>query len=104
MTSEVSIAVAVVFGGGVLVAGVQALPPLTSWESPVTQKYGPVTDWLDGAPSEFAYCQQRLPGIDCGCFADKAEQILRNNRPEVTGWSYANRMDLALNQTTNACR
>ncbi len=104
MSTEISIAIAVFLGGGALVAGVQALPPLTNWEVPVTPKDTQAVDWLDGAPTEFAYCQQRLRGVDCGCFADKAGQILGDTRPQAMGWSYANKMDLALNQSARACR
>jgi hypothetical protein len=104
MTSEAAIALAVLLGGGVLVASVQLLPPLTSWEAPEARKAGQGTDWLDGAESEHAYCTARLPGVNCACFADKAGEILRDDSQRFAGWAYADKLDLALAQATDSCR
>jgi hypothetical protein len=104
MTSETAIALAVLLGGGALVVGVQMLPPLTSWEAPAQGQVRSGTDWLDGAPSEYAFCAARLPGVNCTCFADKSSQILRDDNPRFVGWQYADKMDLALAQAVDACR
>ncbi|MBP0481699.1 hypothetical protein [Sagittula salina] len=102
---------------GALVAGVQYLPPLTQPDAstfPEFQQYRPV----DGTPGLIeardsggrsvivnpgAYCQAELSGVDCGCFRETANQVLRSRKPRVSGWRYADDWELALAQAKASC-
>ena len=116
-TTNVVSVLTVVTTSGALVAGAQFLPPLTQPDAdsfPEFQHYAP----LDGEganvakrkgpvpfyPSEArAFCQGQLDGVNCGCFADKASHIMQSRKPEVAGWSYEDKWELARSQASNSC-
>lgn len=52
-------------------------------------------------PSDF--CASAMTGVDCGCFAQKAGEILSNNKKRVVGYAYANPIELAISQGQEGC-
>ncbi|WGW05739.1 hypothetical protein [Tropicibacter oceani] len=102
MTSELTIALAVLFGGSLFVAGVSRVAPLTSWETPREIKESPELSGF-GSDGGYGHCRAQLPGVDCACFSQKASQILAETNERALGWSYADRWDLARTQATAAC-
>ncbi len=102
MTSEVSIALAVLFGGGLFIAGVSRVAPLTAWESPVPTRQ--ISEKHEAAKDGgYAHCRAELSGVDCECFSQKASQILQEDNQQIAGWTYADKWDLAKSQATAAC-
>ena len=102
MTSETSIALAVFFGGALIVAGASLFPPLDAWETP----QAPAESDLPAGVADdggYAYCRKALTGVNCTCFADKAVHILSRTERQLPGWTYADRWDLARSQARNAC-
>lgn len=100
MATETTAALVILLSAGTLVAAVQLLPPLTSYEPPVNQKNRAGEFVVD----EYAYCRANLPGMDCGCFAERAVQVMEEDSPKVQGWSYADKWDLALTQAGDTCQ
>lgn len=85
---------------GALVAAAHTLPPLTQPGSPINFKNG-----HDSAanfdPTE--YCQNSMSGVNCACFAQKAAQVLAQDRERVSGFAYADQVDLAVAQGEDSC-
>ncbi|QRF65726.1 hypothetical protein [Ponticoccus alexandrii] len=100
MPSEAATALAILAASGAAVGAVQFLPPLTAYEAPMGRKDAQGRARLD----ELSYCRANLPGVDCGCFAQKAMQVMAQDSARVRGWSYTDRWDLALSQAADSCR
>lgn len=99
MPSETGIAFGILLSAGALVAVVQLLPPLTSYEPPVNSKNRQGEYIVD----EYAWCDENMPGMDCGCFAARAREVMSEDSPRVQGWSYADKWQLALSQAGDNC-
>ncbi len=52
---------------------------------------------------ERAHCEAFGDGADCACFAKTAGYILSHDQPEVYGFNYADRQDLARDQASSDC-
>ncbi|MEN9062089.1 hypothetical protein [Ponticoccus litoralis] len=100
MPSETATALAILAASGAAVGAVQFLPPLTAYEAPLGRKDAQGRTVLD----ELSYCRATLPGVDCGCFAQKAVQIMAQDTPRIKGWTYADPRALALSQAADRCR
>ncbi|MFW2542200.1 hypothetical protein ACN2XU_06135 [Primorskyibacter sp. 2E107] len=102
MSIETSIVLAIFLGGGLFVTAVAQFKPLTSWEAPVDTLQ---TRSLPEAAKDggYAMCQASMPGVDCACFAQKATQVLMEDRPRASGWSYADQWELARAQASDSC-
>lgn len=90
----------VLFVCGGLVASVQFLPPLTASDEPLV--------FMPGRPEvanfdPIQYCQSNLSGVSCDCFAQKAAQVLSEANARVTGFDYADPIDLAVLQGSQNC-
>ncbi|MEQ5868361.1 hypothetical protein J4E08_00445 [Sagittula sp. NFXS13] len=117
-TNAIAIVAGLLFTGA-LVVGVQFMPPLTQADPegfPAFQKYRPLGGDGQGLieasngrgggaiidPGQ--YCRETLSGVNCGCFREKAVQVLSARRPRAAGWHYANDWDLATSQAAADCR
>lgn len=87
-------------GVGTVVAGVSQLPPLTEGRLPPSvAPYG-----VESAPTDTRlYCRDTLTGVDCACFAQKADEILESPYQPVQGLTYADRWELARDQAESGC-
>lgn len=102
MATETTIALAMFFGGSLFVAGVAQFKPLTAWEAPLdTAHIENISD--EAKDGGYGMCLASMPGMDCGCFAQKARQVLREDRPKVSGWRYADQWELAKVQASDSC-
>lgn len=107
------------FTTGALVVGVQFLPPLTTSDPasfPEFQRYRTLDgddrvllEAQDSAgrstiinPQQF--CREELPGVNCGCFVQRAARVMSSGNPRASGWRYANDWELAKTQAANDCR
>ena len=52
---------------------------------------------------ERSHCEAFNNGEDCACYAQTAGYILSHNEPQVQGFHYADRKDLARNQAASNC-
>jgi hypothetical protein len=98
MPSESALALTIVIGSAAAIGAVQFLPPLTA-----PGGAGPPAVVAQARRSQ-DFCQRSLTGVDCGCFAQKAAEVMAEDRPRAGGWSYADRWQLALAQGSAACR
>ncbi|MBV6636178.1 MAG: hypothetical protein KI788_09765 [Mameliella sp.] len=84
-----------------LVVGVNQLPPLTEGGLP---RSGPPPFGAASAPADpVGWCRANLPGVDCGCFAQKADKVMNARHEPLQGVAYVNRWDLALAQADKGC-
>ncbi|WP_299925679.1 hypothetical protein [uncultured Pelagimonas sp.] len=83
-----------------IVAGAQTLPALTepSVSSSAVAKMAKRSAFR---PRQF--CAASMSGVDCACFEQKAAQILATKQERIWGWSYANQLDLAIEQGREGC-
>lgn len=83
-----------------IVLAAHTIPPLT--EPTVTEIETRATSRAAGfSPKE--YCASAMTGVDCGCFVQKAGEILSTDRERVLGYAYANPIDLAISQGQEGC-
>ena len=101
MKPEHIASVGVLVASGLLLAAVQAVPPLTSVSvpPPPPQQARVITARID----EAAYCRDQLTKVDCGCFTYRAGLVLNAGRTPLPGLSYADRWELALSQASKSC-
>ncbi|WP_299409202.1 hypothetical protein [uncultured Roseobacter sp.] len=52
---------------------------------------------------ELAYCRSNRSDVNCACFARKAGHIMSFEGPQVRGFVYADRSELARGQAGNSC-
>ncbi|MBW4983095.1 hypothetical protein KZZ07_11135 [Mameliella sp. CS4] len=84
-----------------LVVGVNQLPPLTQGGLP---RSGPPPFGAVSAPADpAAWCRANLSDVNCGCFAQKADEVMSAPHERLQGLSYANRWDLARAQAGAGC-
>lgn len=84
-----------------LVAGVNQLPPLTQGGLP---RSGPPPRGAASAPADpIAWCRANLPDVNCGCFAQKADEVMSAPHDPLPGAAYMNRWDLARAQAGKGC-
>ncbi len=83
-----------------IVAGAQTLPALTE-PSVSSTAVAYVAKRSAFQPRQF--CAASMPGVDCACFEQKAAQVLAQKQERILGWSYANQLDLAIEQGRKGC-
>ena len=82
----------------VLVIGF-SFPPIISREGDKTPKLEHQTI----AKNERSYCRKNLDDVNCNCFAKKAAHMLVQDQPDIHGFTYADRTDLARGQASTRC-
>ena len=99
-TGEYATSIYVSIGVAVILAVVSTVPALTSGGTG-----GGSNSQVFRAKmgKELAHCEANQSGVDCACFAEKSAHVLTNTRPEVRGFSYAERETLARNQARTSC-
>lgn len=94
-----NVLVAIVVCGSILLAA-NSVPPLTQPTAPETVTH------VNRHAAQFNpvdFCASAMSGVDCGCFSQKAGEILSTNNERVMGYSYANPIDLAISQGRKGC-
>ncbi len=59
--------------------------------------------FAEAAAQEYGYCARNLDDIDCGCFANRAGQVMTHNAPTIRGAETIDRTELARMQATDSC-
>ena len=101
---DAGLALKIIIGGALAIAGASVFPPLTAWEAPAaTQARARDVPAHVLKDNGLQWCRQSLPGVDCACFARKAGEVLTDGRDRAAGWSYADTWDLARDQAAGSC-
>ncbi|PYG28283.1 hypothetical protein C8N36_11258 [Pelagimonas varians] len=85
---------------GSIVFAAHSIPPLTQPTAPSVAKH------VNSRAANFNavdFCASALSGVDCGCFSQKAAEILSTENDRVMGFAYANPIDLAISQGQESC-
>lgn len=81
--------------------GVRVFPPLTQGGLP---RSGPPPVGAEAAPADpAAWCRATLSGVNCACFAQKAQEVMSAPHRPVSGLVYADRWELAREQARDSC-
>ncbi|MEO9819801.1 MAG: hypothetical protein ABJ370_02000 [Paracoccaceae bacterium] len=99
MFGEKLISVIVVFGVGTALVVGFSFPALTTRGGLGTSQ--DIVEEVVG--KERSHCQAFGDGADCACYAQTAGYIMSHEGPEVQGFQYADRKDLARNQAASDC-
>lgn len=99
--SEHLVALYILLGGAAVVTGVSAVPPLTegglALNSPAAEQA------TVASAEERSFCQANTPGLNCHCFSQVSGHILSADQPQIYGYQYANKSDLARSQASKSC-
>ncbi|THH35262.1 hypothetical protein E4Z66_15685 [Aliishimia ponticola] len=76
-----------------------SLPALTD----VTGENAPTVAVQEAVAAQKSFCEQRLDGVNCVCFARRAGQVLAHDSPRAMGFAYADPNDLARDQGSDGC-
>jgi hypothetical protein len=99
VTKEYSAAIFAFIGVVLVLALGFSLPPLVAREGQFALR----TEDQNVAKEELAYCRSNVSDVNCKCFARKSAQILVQDQPDVRGFVYADRLDLARGQASHTC-
>lgn len=103
MAGDIAMMVKIVIGGAIAVAVVSIFPPLTSYEPPKPTKTSRTMPPSALQDNGLSFCRETMQGVDCGCFAQKAGEVLGSARERAAGWTYVDQWDLARAQATESC-
>lgn len=81
-------------------------PPIISrdgWISPSADAASVSDQELALTQQEHAFCRENLDDVNCACFARKAGHILAQPQPELFGYTYTDRSELARGRAKHTC-